>query len=184
MTLATGGSWLHLILIVASLFYYIFLGNKVDNILLSAAVLLGQQSLLLGFVRVTLPIASYGALAVSVWVVAQAWRGLLVANPGPQRRGAGKVLLYPCRTTHSRLFPKRHSFSYSYLTVGIPVGWEGVAGGLVSVGGEAAGGIASWVPGLGRGWFHVDAGDYLERGSRTLGLRGKLDAYLESQVCV
>lgn len=84
--------------------------------------------------------------------------------------GPGKVLLLPSRTTHSRIFPKKHSFSYSYLLVGIPVGWRGTAGGLVSADVSSR-----------RGWYHVDASDYLVRGKGELGLRGKLDAYLESQ---
>ncbi|KAJ0107393.1 hypothetical protein J7T55_009357 [Diaporthe amygdali] len=32
-----------------------------------------------------------------------------------------------------------------------------------------------------KGWFHVDPTDYLHRGDRHLGLRGKLDVYLRSQ---
>ncbi|KAH6845019.1 hypothetical protein B0I37DRAFT_173977 [Chaetomium sp. MPI-CAGE-AT-0009] len=94
----------------------------------------------------------------------------------------GKVLLFPCRTSHTRLFPKKHSFSYSYLLVGIPVGFEGNAGGLVSVKANGKPGLfpyfslAPWA-----GWFTVDAGDYLEHGNSELGLRGKLDEYLRSQ---
>ncbi len=102
-----------------------------------------------------------------------------------QWKGPGKVLLFPCRTTHSRLFPKKHSFSYSYLVVGIPVGWEGTAGGMVSVGENSGLGFSSWFSlksCAGNGWYSVDAGDYLERGNSGLGLRGKLDAYLRSQV--
>ncbi|KAK3301355.1 uncharacterized protein B0H64DRAFT_370485 [Chaetomium fimeti] len=76
----------------------------------------------------------------------------------PRWDGPGKVLLFPCWTSHSRLFPKKHSFSYPYLLVGIPVGFEGSVG-----------------------WFTIDAGDYLERGKSELGLRGKLDEYLWSQ---
>ncbi|KAL8910450.1 MAG: hypothetical protein Q9171_004244 [Xanthocarpia ochracea] len=38
-----------------------------------------------------------------------------------------KPLLFPSKTSHTRLFPKKHSFTYSYLLVGIPVGWRVVA---------------------------------------------------------
>jgi hypothetical protein len=97
--------------------------------------------------------------------------------------GPGKVLLFPCRTSHSRVFPKRHSFSYSYFTVGIPVDFEGHAGGMVSVGAKGNPGLLSWfLSASPRGWFTVDAGDYLERGKSELGLRGKLDVYLRAQV--
>ncbi|KAK3370277.1 hypothetical protein B0H63DRAFT_528009 [Podospora didyma] len=99
--------------------------------------------------------------------------------------GPGKVLLFPCKTTHSRMFPRKHSFSYSYIVVGVPVGWEGNAGGLVSVGkGNRTSGLLSWFS-LGsqaqKGWYDIDAGDYLERGNAELGLRGKLDSYLRTQ---
>lgn len=95
------------------------------------------------------------------------------AWPGP-----GKVLLFPCKTTHSRLFPEKHSFDYSYLVVGLPVGWEGISGGLVS----SSSAKQSWLSSLRKGWYHIDPADYLERGDGHLGLRGKLDKYLESQV--
>ncbi|KAK3360268.1 hypothetical protein B0T25DRAFT_565187 [Lasiosphaeria hispida] len=82
------------------------------------------------------------------------------------------------------MFPKKHSFSYSYLAVGVPVDWEGNAGGMVSVGVEGESGLSSWfslAPRTRQGWYTIDAGDYLERGNSKLGLRGKLDTYLRSQ---
>ncbi len=101
--------------------------------------------------------------------------------------GPGKVLLFPCQIFHSRLFPRKHSFLYSYLAVGIPVGFEGTAGGMVSVGARGKGkgkqGLLScFFPAAARGWFTVDPADYLERGRPELGLRGKLDEYLRAQV--
>lgn len=96
----------------------------------------------------------------------------------PGSRPAGKVLLFPCKTIHSRLFPKKHSFDYSYLTVGVPVGVEGVWGGLVS----STSTKRSWFSLSRKAWYHVDPKDYLDRGNGHLGLRGKLDAYLKSQV--
>lgn len=92
--------------------------------------------------------------------------------------GPGKVLLFPGRTSHARIYPQKHSFAYSYLTVGIPVGFEGNAGGMVSVETQ---GKPFRVP---KAWFTIDAGDYLERGKSELGLRGKLDEYLRTQVCL
>ncbi|EXF76641.1 hypothetical protein CFIO01_13548 [Colletotrichum fioriniae PJ7] len=95
-----------------------------------------------------------------------------------------KPLLIPCTTTHRRTFPEKHAFVYSYLVVGIPVGWRGNYGGMVSCDVDKAGWL-SWFSlaprPAGRGWFHVDPADYLERGNGHLGLRGKLDAYLTSQ---
>lgn len=112
---------------------------------------------------------------------------LWMAEGGIETRrwnGPGKVLLFPCRTDHQRKFPEKHSFSYSYLTVGIPVGFEGNAGEMVSVGARGKHGLASWLFGPRRGWFTIDAGDYLERGRAELGLRGKLDEYLRTQVSI
>ncbi len=93
-----------------------------------------------------------------------------------------KPLLFPCRTTHTRLFPKKHSFSYSYLCVGIPIGWQGSLNGFLSVDfrGHLTGkAYQQWWP----SWFSIMSNDYLNRGSHTAGLKGKLDDYLESQVC-
>lgn len=79
-------------------------------------------------------------------------------------------LLIASRTTHQRLIPKRHAFSYSYLLVGIPIGVRGRIGRALSVDDGGA-----------RGWFHVDPADYLARGSRRHGLAEKLKRYLDSK---
>lgn len=97
-----------------------------------------------------------------------------------------KPLVFPCRTTHTRMFPKTHSFSYSYLFVGIPVGWHGSLGSLLSAGLEGCFTETEKIKIAQQqqpSWFNVEAGDYLERGSHGLGLKGKLDMYLKSQVC-
>ncbi len=90
-----------------------------------------------------------------------------------------KPIFFPCRTSHTRLFPQVHSFSYSYLFVGIPVGWRGRISSLLNIDLKS-------MPSRGRkpriGWFSVDSADYLARGDSIHGLRGKLDTYLESQV--
>lgn len=116
--------------------------------------------------------------ALIVFIIFQLARWLLAPSNTSQWTGLGKVLLLPGLTTHTRLFPKRHSFDYSYLVVGIPVGWEGISGGMVSSSSKEQ----SWLSLSRRGWYHIDPEDYLDRGSRKLGLRGKLDAYLRSQV--
>lgn len=116
--------------------------------------------------------------ALTTLIIFQAARCLLATSTTAKWTGHGRVLLFPGKTTHSRLFPKTHSFIYSYLVVGIPVGWEGVLGGMVSVSSSEQ----SWYSRLNKGWFHVDPADYLHRGDRQLGLRGKLDVYLRTQV--
>lgn len=116
--------------------------------------------------------------ALITLVILQVARSLLATSSTAKWKGHGRVLLFPSKTTHSRFFPNKHSFVYSYLVVGIPVGWEGVSGGMVSLFSSEQ----PWVSRLRRGWFHIDPADYLHRGDRHLGLRGKLDAYLRTQV--
>lgn len=74
-----------------------------------------------------------------------------------------RPLVFPCRTSHTRMFPKKHSFSYSYLFVGIPVDWQNPVEPRAT-------------------WFHIDAADYLNRGYHPLGLKGKLVDFLRTQV--
>ena len=102
-------------------------------------------------------------------------------EPDYQSKGSNPLrpLVFPCRTTHTRLFPKKHSFSYSYLFVGIPVGWRGSAGSLLSADLES---LSSKDCGQNHGWLSVESADYLDRGDNVHGLQGKLDSYLRSQV--
>ncbi|KAK4075388.1 uncharacterized protein Triagg1_4509 [Trichoderma aggressivum f. europaeum] len=97
------------------------------------------------------------------------------------QRNTPSTYLIPCRVTHSREHPKEHAFSYPYLTVGIPIGYRGNVNGMISVDDHDA--STSWLSKIwrARGWFRVDAADYLERGNNKLGLRAKLDTYLRSQ---
>jgi len=81
-----------------------------------------------------------------------------------------RPMIFPCKTTHARRFPKSHSFAYSYLYVGIPVGWHGNAGNLLSADTPD------------KAWLHVSAENYLQRDYPGHGLRSKLEHYLESQV--
>lgn len=123
------------------------------------------------------------------FIIIQLLREKWARNGTSRWEGPGKVLLFPCRTWHVRMRPRLHFFSYPYLTVGIPVGFEGNSGGLVSVGCQDKQGFSTWLlswlslcPRLTKGWFTVDASDYLERGGSKLGLRGKLNQYLRQQV--
>lgn len=96
--------------------------------------------------------------------------------------GPLKPLLFPCRMTHTRMFPKKHSFGYSYLLVGVPVGFRGTMGSLVSVDSQL---LPRHIQGKGQAkssaWFEVRGGDYLGRGGEDMDLRGKLSQYLRSE---
>ena len=90
-----------------------------------------------------------------------------------------RALIFPSRTSHTRFFPKKHSFSYSYLLVGIPVGWRGSIRSLLSADLDSL-----QREGLlrKRSWFSVEGADYLHRGYDARGLQGKLESYLKTQV--
>ncbi|KAG9516806.1 DUF1365-domain-containing protein, partial [Aureobasidium melanogenum] len=85
-------------------------------------------------------------------------------------------LLLPGRTTHSRMFPQKHSFSYSYFSVGVPVNFKGRAGSMLSSN------LELWPPSQRRkGWFDVNASDYLYRGGEERGLEARLRCYLRGE---
>ena len=127
----------------------------------------------------------YGILSLcilgSVAIVIRGDECSTIASPSTREDSLAFLppLLIPSRTTHSRFFPKKHSFSYSYFYVGIPVGWSGCAASILSA-------DLDLLPLSEQqyGWFHVDAADYLDRGEGWLGLEGKLRNYLRSQVSV
>lgn len=93
-----------------------------------------------------------------------------------------KPMFFTCRTNHIRMFPAKHAFSYSYLMVGIPVGWKGSVGGMLTVDSEnePTSWYRRWFPV--KAWFTVNSDDYFERGHVNGGLDEKLRNYLHSQV--
>ncbi|KAF1951601.1 hypothetical protein CC80DRAFT_528311 [Byssothecium circinans] len=84
-----------------------------------------------------------------------------------------KLLIFPCKTTHARIFPKQHAFGYSYLLCGFPI----VPAGTTADGKDFGDGKDRV---LGSSWLCVRAEDYLERGNGDLGFYGKLKAFLEA----
>ncbi|KAL3424306.1 DNA-binding wrky domain-containing protein [Phlyctema vagabunda] len=123
--------------------------------------------------------------ALTIIQIVRFFRGLQnESSPPPD--GLPKPMLFPSRTTHTRLFPKKHTFSYSYLLAGAPIGWKGSMGGMLSV--DLPKKRTPWywrllsiAPDPNSTWYSVDADDYLEHGHVKLGLDGKLRRYLESQ---
>lgn len=99
-------------------------------------------------------------------------------------------LLFPCRTDHSRTAPKKHTFTYSYFLVGVPIDWSGNSGGMISSGQlekskpwymSALDTLSFGLGGTGA-WWNINADDYLGRGTDKDGLRGKLRSFIETQV--
>ncbi|CAD0093995.1 unnamed protein product, partial [Aureobasidium vineae] len=112
-----------------------------------------------------------------------AWRGQAQAfKVIPEQQHESTVeqlippLLLPGRTTHSRMFPQKHSFAYSYFSVGVPVNFKGRAGSMLSTNLEL-------LPPSQRskGWFNVNAADYLYRGGEERGLEARLRCYLREE---
>lgn len=120
---------------------------------------------------------------------------MLVAIPSLKSRrsdksiwqGPNQAYLIPCKTTHRRLFPKKHSFSYSYLTVGIPVDFKGSINGMIGVhdSPRETSGLRPLLPLaklFSQSWYCIQASDHLQRDYNDLGLRGKLNHFLLSEV--
>ncbi|RDA88477.1 hypothetical protein CP532_6647 [Ophiocordyceps camponoti-leonardi (nom. inval.)] len=84
-----------------------------------------------------------------------------------------KTQIIKCTISHNRLFPRKHGFSYPYLSVGIPVRSPRSTL-LLSVG------ALSWWR---RGWLQVKPEHHLLRGTKGGTLSEKLDVYLRTQVC-
>jgi hypothetical protein len=85
------------------------------------------------------------------------------------------------------MFPVKHGFGYSYLLTGVPVGWKGSVGGMISEDDGKEQGpwytrLLSFDPG--RAWYTINRDDYLDRGHVEGGLQGKLKKYLDGQVYV
>ncbi|KAI1085233.1 hypothetical protein F5B20DRAFT_521464 [Whalleya microplaca] len=162
------------VLRITALCYYLVFGSVGDAVLVFAWFIWRRRGVVFRFLesqhfRTLVQVAAITALVLALFKLILRL-GQTVKTT--EWNGPGRPLLFPCQTTHTRLFPKKHSFDYSYLLVGVPVGWTGVAGGMVS---------SEVRDPTEKGWFVVDPADYLERGSGHLGLRGKLDAYLDSQ---
>jgi DUF1365 family protein len=85
-----------------------------------------------------------------------------------------KARIFPCQTTHARIFPKRHAFVYSYLQYGVPI----VPTGSTYSGFDFPSGEDQE---LGTWWLRVRAEDYLERGNGACGFYWKLKNFLRAQ---
>lgn len=95
--------------------------------------------------------------------------------------GDARPRLIPSHITHTRLFPRKHSFSYSQLSVGVPVDYSGNSSGFIPNNEPS---LSTQLRPLFRPdvWFYVNPPDHLQRQHSPGGLRGKLDSYLESEV--
>lgn len=99
--------------------------------------------------------------------------------PKAQRTETDRPILFKCRTTNQQIFPEKGAFEYSHFLAGIPVGPKFRDGGILTAERptekECGGGSAC---------LEVRAEYHLHRGGYELGLCGKLEAYLASNVSI
>lgn len=164
----------HVVLLVSGSLYLILLSGPLDWVLIYIIAVVRVGFSTSTILKATIP----GLLPVAfLFLKPQQYLAILFDRTGPAPTEHGQAVLIKCKTTHRRAFPKKHAFAYSYLVAGIPVGWKGRTGGILAAdipkGDERRRGAA---------WFEVKSKDHLHRGGADLGLRGKLDAYLRSEV--
>ncbi|KAF1972770.1 hypothetical protein BU23DRAFT_508106 [Bimuria novae-zelandiae CBS 107.79] len=98
----------------------------------------------------------------------------LPAGTSPWTMEHPRPFIIPCRTTHTRIFPKKHSFGYDYLLCGFPIVPCGTSPDGVDL-------IDGSDMVLGRWWLRIYAEDYLTRGQASLGFYGKLKVFLREK---
>ncbi|KAF1739142.1 hypothetical protein CRV24_001074 [Beauveria bassiana] len=166
--------------------YYCLFGSRGDAVLVAAAAALASPEALWHLLaRYRQPaLCSVLAAACSVLFLR------LIALTAPQFFTNGSVVRWtesagsffiPSRTTHTRFFPKKHSFAYSYLTVGIPVGLRAEINGILSIDPPSERAVRGWWTWLKSPLYEVDGASHLARGRDEGGLREKLNKFLVSQ---
>ncbi|KAK3989290.1 hypothetical protein QBC44DRAFT_291469 [Cladorrhinum sp. PSN332] len=163
--------------VLTLILYSLLYSGPVDGLFLALCSLIRQDEL--GWPLV-MQAAAMAIGAFALLQIIRIGRASWITTKTPQWKGPAKFILFPCRIgiSHTWLSPKKHSFSGRCLLVGIPVEFEGNAGGMFSVGMDRNNGPSSWFL---KGWFSIDPADYLRRGKAKLGLRGKLDEHLRSE---
>jgi hypothetical protein len=86
-----------------------------------------------------------------------------------------KSYIIPCRTTHARIFPKKHSFGYDYLLCGFPIVPARTTPEGVDLPDDSDRILGKW-------WLRIRAEDYLTRGQAAFGFYGKLKVFLREKV--
>ncbi|KAG6251446.1 hypothetical protein E4U23_000614 [Claviceps purpurea] len=162
--------------------YYVFLGSWPDLLLIACFYGLKHRALVTALTFQLWNILCTTVLPSAVAIGAASVLLSALNQKGLKWTGLGRPYLIPCKTTHTRLFPQKHTFIYSYLVVGIPVGISGNSNGMLSASNERLQGFRGFLSNILCGtWYKVNAFDYLQRGFSEAGLRGKLDTYLQSQ---
>ena len=136
---------------------------------------------IVAFLSSVLLIATLALAGLLVWVLLDS-RGLISTTPNP-KRVIGRPLLFPATLTHTRVSPVKNKFSHRVFFVGIPIGFRGQIGRLLSIDQDDS--TLPYTKLLRQlfTWFSFDPVRYLQREDNEYGLRDKLDRFLRSQVC-
>ncbi|KAL2071912.1 hypothetical protein VTL71DRAFT_13147 [Oculimacula yallundae] len=166
----------------------LLLGRPMDATLLVIFTIIKRREYVEPFISLfdtTIVIRNLGITTI-LFILFQTFRYIrnLQQTSSPCTGFPVKPMLFPCETAHVRMFPTTHGFKYSYLLVGIPVGWSGSVGGMISSDMQKR--EKSWYSRWfslqpGSAWYTVNGDDYLQRGHVEGGLEGKLHQYLQSE---
>lgn len=174
-----------ILLSVSFALYYSLFGGRGDVVLIAAAAAFASPSTLWQLLARHAQSVLGAVLVAACSVVFM--RLMILTAPrvfhGTSARwteSAGSFFI-PSRTTHSRFFPKKHSFAYSYLAVGVPVGLRAHVNGILCVDSATPSAAPSWWAWLSSPLYEVNSAGYLARGVAKGGLREKLDQFLSSQ---
>ncbi|PYH75267.1 uncharacterized protein BO88DRAFT_461497 [Aspergillus vadensis CBS 113365] len=124
---------------------------------------------------VSLVVACILFLFIRLVMAALSRQRLIVHNPLVKPEFLGRPLLFPAKLSHARRFPvvERYNYWYDYFMVGIPVGFRGRIGNLISIDNHPTSESI-----LEKCWFTIDPARYLEPGSSDLTLEEKLHIFL------
>ncbi|KAM3435336.1 hypothetical protein MY4824_004917 [Beauveria thailandica] len=165
--------------------YYSLFGSRGDAVLVAAAAALASPNALWHLLARYGQPALCGVLAAACSVLFLRLIALtaprLFSNDSVRWTESAGSFFIPSRTTHTRFFPKKHSFAYSYLTVGIPVGLRNEVNGILSIDPPLESAARSWWTWLKSPLYEVDGASHLARGRDEGGLREKLNRFLTSQ---
>lgn len=125
-------------------------------------------------------IATLALAGLLLWVLVDSRR--LISTAHSPSNIMGRPMLFPVTLTHTRVSPVKNQFSHRVLLVGIPIGFRGRIGPLLSI--DQGSPTMSYITSLTKffAWFSFDPVRYLQRGDNEHGLRDKLDRFLRSQV--
>lgn len=175
-------AWMHRWNILLALPYYIFLAKPIDLYLLFLTSAYDYRARL-ALWSLDGPSTQAATAFISVLIgTCFVLPHFLSSSQKNQLDSSLSPVIIPGRTTHTRLFPKAHKFSYPYLLVAVPVGLRGNINCLLSLD-EDTKNLNAW-----QRWamlatpYKVDGQDYLERQECAGGLRGKLNCFLKSKV--